>query len=397
MKSLKYILVLTLFSVPLQAGQHTLFGDQVVNAVNGVYTGIKGALTTATGTNVAFNFTVPTTVWTPGAGAAIRFTLTSKPTAATNGGNCLIQINGAIGTQITNVVDNINWRGSWGVLNAATNYIEIWWDGVILSAQQTPTHGVIAPAQITATQNDYSPAGLDIADEMRISSDAARTITGMAGRPGGLPLLIENIGSFGITLAEQDTGSVATNRFRNGAAITIGSHQTALAVYSVESTRWKITGNWTASAGATASILLGADQAVTSSTTFVDAANMGIAVAANTKYVFTYHLLINQAGTAAGQKVNINGPAIGAGFIVYDVNMQTSATATSAIGVPATAYVSSFASAIGVTGTHWVNIWGSLSNGVNAGTLIPQFAQSTSDANATTLKAGSYCIYSVAP
>lgn len=399
MKLLKLVSLLALLALPLQAAQqHTIGGDPVINAINGVYTGIKGALATSTGTNLTVDFTVPTTVWTPGAATAIRFTLSNKPTATTNGGNCQLQIIAAAGTQLTNVVDNISWRGAWGTLTSSgTNYIDIWWDGVTLNGQLTPSHGVIAPAQITSSQNDYSPTDLAIADEMRISSDAARTITGMSGRPGGLTMIIENIGSFSITLSEQDVLSVATNGFRNGASVVIGSHQSATAIYSVESKRWKVTGNWVASAGTTASVYLAADQVITSSTTFVDAANMGIAVAAGTKYMFWYHLLINQAGTAAGQKVNINGPTIGAGTITYDVNMQTSATATSAINVPATSYATSFASAIGVTGTHWVNIYGSLNNGATAGTLIPQFAQSTSDSGATTLKAGSFCVYSVAP
>lgn len=222
-------------------------GSSAIAAItSGTISGTVGsanaiATDTVTGTNASINFSHSTS-WTPGASAS-RFTFSNIPTG-TNEQRCYVTIIGNPSYVVTNVVDAIGWHGSWGVLNEITNHFLFLWNGASIEGFQDFNHGVIAPAQITANQNDYGPTGLAIADEMRISSDAARTITGMVGRPGGQQLLIENIGSFGITLSEQDAGSTATNRNRNGADVVIGSHQTALVIYSVESTRWKVAGNW---------------------------------------------------------------------------------------------------------------------------------------------------------
>ena len=72
---------------------------------------------------------------------------------------------------------------------------------------------VITPAQITASQNDYNPTGFDTSSVERISSDAAWSITGLAGGTSGRIHILHNIGSFDITLPKEDANSVAANRF----------------------------------------------------------------------------------------------------------------------------------------------------------------------------------------
>lgn len=68
---------------------------------------------------------------------------------------------------------------------------------------------VLTPDQILADQNDYEPTGIDTATVLRLSSDAARVITGLV--PGDF--VIFNVGSFDITLSAENVLSVAENRF----------------------------------------------------------------------------------------------------------------------------------------------------------------------------------------
>jgi hypothetical protein len=66
------------------------------------------------------------------------------------------------------------------------------------------------PAEITANQNNYAPT---LAPVLRLSSDAARTITGLAGGDSGRAITIINVGAHNITLARQSASSDAENRF----------------------------------------------------------------------------------------------------------------------------------------------------------------------------------------
>src|SRR3954464_481235 len=55
--------------------------------------------------------------------------------------------------------------------------------------------GVSAPAQITANQNDYNPAGIASAAVIQLSSDASRSISGIAGGAEGRILCLINTGA----------------------------------------------------------------------------------------------------------------------------------------------------------------------------------------------------------
>lgn len=66
------------------------------------------------------------------------------------------------------------------------------------------------PAQITSNQNNYS---IGLAEVLRLSTDASRTITGISGGVKGRSLQIFNVGNFNITLAYESGSSSAENRF----------------------------------------------------------------------------------------------------------------------------------------------------------------------------------------
>jgi hypothetical protein len=99
--------------------------------------------------------------------------------------------------------------------------------------------GDLSPSQITANQNDYSPAGLSAASTLRLSSDASRTITGLSGGSDGRVIAVINVGSNDIVLKDASTSSAAGNRFDLGADLTIAAKKAALLWYDSTDSRWK--------------------------------------------------------------------------------------------------------------------------------------------------------------
>jgi hypothetical protein len=100
--------------------------------------------------------------------------------------------------------------------------------------------GVLSPAQITGNQNNYNPTGLSTASVLRLTSDAARDITGLAGGSAGRILFIHNVGGFAITLKDESGSSTAGNRFALTADATLSPDSLALLVYDDTSQRWRI-------------------------------------------------------------------------------------------------------------------------------------------------------------
>lgn len=101
------------------------------------------------------------------------------------------------------------------------------------------TNVVVSPSQITGNQNDYSPGTGDI---VRLSSDAARNITGItAGSSGDVRVLV-NVGSFTITLVHQSTSSAAANRFlvSFGADYLLAANAAAVIMYDGTTSRWRV-------------------------------------------------------------------------------------------------------------------------------------------------------------
>lgn len=105
----------------------------------------------------------------------------------------------------------------------------------------------ISPAQITVDQNDYDPTGLATASTLRLSSDASRNLTGLAGGADGRVVIIHNIGAFGLVLKDESASSAAANRFALNADVTLGADQAAIFQYDSTSSRWRaVVGSTTA-------------------------------------------------------------------------------------------------------------------------------------------------------
>lgn len=95
------------------------------------------------------------------------------------------------------------------------------------------------PAQITADQNDYNPG---TASNFRISTDASRTITGIAGGSNGRLLIYKNVGSFDFVLSHQNLASAAANRIitATGGDIAYASNTAAWLLYDSTDSRWRL-------------------------------------------------------------------------------------------------------------------------------------------------------------
>jgi hypothetical protein len=109
--------------------------------------------------------------------------------------------------------------------------------------------GDITPSQITADQNDYAPTGFSTATVVRISTDASRNITGLAGGSDGRAIFVINVGSFAAVLKDEGAGSTAANRFGFGADLTLSSKQGCALLYDSTASRWRQVGGPSASGG----------------------------------------------------------------------------------------------------------------------------------------------------
>ena len=101
----------------------------------------------------------------------------------------------------------------------------------------------LSPAQLTADVNDYAPAtGSAMRQWWRLTSDASRTITGVAVQQANDTQWITNVGSNPIVLAHQNVGSAAGNRIISptGANLTIAADESALLIHDSVTDRWRI-------------------------------------------------------------------------------------------------------------------------------------------------------------
>jgi hypothetical protein len=106
-----------------------------------------------------------------------------------------------------------------------------------------PVNVTTTPAQLTGNANDYALA-VATNDIFRISSDAARHITGIsAGLFDGHAILLRNVGAFAITLKHQDAASAAANRLISPWAgdVVMSANSSMLLMYDSTLSRWVVT------------------------------------------------------------------------------------------------------------------------------------------------------------
>ena len=114
-------------------------------------------------------------------------------------------------------------------------------DGTALTIHPLALTSDISPAQITGNQDNYNPTGLATAEVLRLSTDASRNITGLAGGSDGRAIILHNVGAFNIVLPHDVTSTVA-NRFycANSMNATVVPNGTVILVYDAISNRWRV-------------------------------------------------------------------------------------------------------------------------------------------------------------
>jgi len=116
------------------------------------------------------------------------------------------------------------WVGPLG-----STYIDLtasWaWTGAHTFGSTFALTGDISPSQITSNQNDYSPTGLSTASTLRLTTDASRNITGLAGGADGRIIIIHNVGTNAIVLVDESSLSTDANRFALSADVTLNAAQ----------------------------------------------------------------------------------------------------------------------------------------------------------------------------
>lgn len=100
---------------------------------------------------------------------------------------------------------------------------------------------VISPAQITANTDNYAPTGFASAKVLRLSTDASRNITGIAGGSAGRRITICNVGAQNLVFIHNAT-STAANQFLcpSSGAFTLNANDAIDLWYDGTSSRWRL-------------------------------------------------------------------------------------------------------------------------------------------------------------
>jgi hypothetical protein len=222
--------------------------------------------------------------------------------------------------------------------------------------------GVIAPPQITSNQNDYSPTGAATASVLQLSSDASRTVSGLAGGAEGRVVSLINVGSQPIVVSDESTSSSAANRFALGANLSIAAKQAAMLRYDGASARWRLLAGATgllAAANnlsdlaslAVARTNLGVREQLTANRTYYvrtdgSDGNNGLANSSGGAFLTIqkaidtvaaldlsiYNVTIQVADGSYGGAVVVSGPWIGSGTVTLQGNTSTPANALLSTG-----------------------------------------------------------------
>ena len=102
----------------------------------------------------------------------------------------------------------------------------------------------ITPAALAlGNTNNYNPLGLGLTTRIRQATDPGNsTLTGLAAQSDGTMRIFENLGPGTLTLANENAGSAAANRFTcpGAADLTIASGGGVVLVYDATSVRWAV-------------------------------------------------------------------------------------------------------------------------------------------------------------
>ncbi len=137
--------------------------------------------------------------------------------------------------------------GDWKVYFKAAGLFVVDDAGVELGplgvAQNSNRVTTISPSQLIANQDDWNPTNLSTAAEIRLSTDAARDLTGIVAQTARTRLTLLNVGGFNCVL-KHDVTSTAANRFfcPGSADFTLTPNKAVDIWYDSTSSRWRVIG-----------------------------------------------------------------------------------------------------------------------------------------------------------
>lgn len=111
--------------------------------------------------------------------------------------------------------------------------------GKLEANQDTYLTGVISPTGLVGDTNDWAPTSFSTSNHVRMTSSADCSLTGLAGGAEGRMIVLDNVGSYVITLKNASASSIAANRFLMGQDIQLRPNDSVVLIYDATSSRWR--------------------------------------------------------------------------------------------------------------------------------------------------------------
>lgn len=246
--------------------------------------------------------------------------------------------------------------------------------------------GVISPTQLAANTNNWAPTGFSTCRIVRLTSDAARSLTGLAGGAAGRVVTLANVGSFDLLLTSEDAASTAANRFSIRRCMILPPTATVTLWYDTADSRWRLTGE----RSRTTLALLAADVTNNNAVadTLQDVTGLSFAVLNGKTYRYRFVFGYTSPIATTGSRWTVSGPS--ASVMPYWTDaMSTSATAAHLVNGHVSAWdaavVSTATPNLGA-GVFMATVWGLITASAD-GTVIGRFASEVSG-SAIVAKAG---------
>jgi hypothetical protein len=250
------------------------------------------------------------------------------------------------------------------------------------SLQQTAMGG----GSTTAKTTSYTLVAADAGTVVQMNSASATTITVNTSLfAAGDTVQIQNIGA-GVCTVTAGTATVNT-----AGSLALSQYEGGQLYFTAASAALFFDTVQAAAATTTLTARKTANQSVTSNTTVANDTHLTFAVAASEVWFFDLFLTFTGSSSGASNfKATMNGPAGATIVWSYYPNIFNNAAAAvdrthpNALGVTEITYADNTAITIGIKGI--------IVNGVTAGSCTLQWAQGTSNANASTLNTNSYLV-----
>lgn len=270
----------TTSSYPSASGAGTVLAALSANTITATRAPVIGLAGTATGT-LGFSGTTSGTVTVQPQAAAGTYNFNLPITAGTSGqpllsggGGSTAQTYGTLGAAAggtgvaNNAANTLTWSGNFASTFTLTGVTGVTFPtsgtlatlagptftGTVAVSEALTLSGDITPTQIVANTNDYAPTGFSTATVLRLSTDASRNITGLAGGADGRIIVVYNVGAQNIVLKAEDAASSAANRFSLSGDVTLSALQGLTLAYDPTGIgggtgRWRMIGSNPSAAG----------------------------------------------------------------------------------------------------------------------------------------------------